>query len=42
MAMSFALVGLVVEGIEISDPGVVGKTWPQYWEFLQNLDREKP
>ena len=42
MAMSFALVGLVVEGIEISDPGVVGKTWPQYWKFLQNLDREKP
>ena len=42
MAMSFALVGLVVEGIEISDPGVVGKTWPHYWEFLQNLDREKP
>jgi 3-phosphoshikimate 1-carboxyvinyltransferase len=42
MAMSFALVGLAVEGIEISDPAVVGKTWPQYWEFLQNLDREKP
>jgi 3-phosphoshikimate 1-carboxyvinyltransferase len=42
MAMSFALVGLVVEGIEISNPGVVGKTWPQYWNFLQNLDREKP
>jgi len=42
MAMSFALVGLVEHGIEIANPGVVGKTWPEYWDVLENLDRENP
>lgn len=42
LAMSFGLVGLVKEGIEIANPGVVGKTWPQFWDLLEKLDREKP
>jgi 3-phosphoshikimate 1-carboxyvinyltransferase len=42
VAMSFGLLGLVTEGIEIANPGVVGKTWPLYWEMLENLARENP
>lgn len=37
MAMSFALVGLAKPGIEISDPEVVAKTWPGYWDMLEGL-----
>jgi 3-phosphoshikimate 1-carboxyvinyltransferase len=37
MAMSFALVGLSVPGIEVADPGVVAKTWPGYWDMLDHL-----
>lgn len=37
MAMSFALAGLRVEGIEISDPGCVTKTWPDFFEALEKL-----
>jgi 3-phosphoshikimate 1-carboxyvinyltransferase len=37
IAMSLALVGLVVPGIEISNPGTVAKTWPGYFEMLRAL-----
>lgn len=37
MAMSFALVGLVVPGISVADPAVVGKTHPGYWSDLEHL-----
>ncbi len=37
MAMSFALLGLTVEGIVIRDPGCVSKTFPQYFEVLEGL-----
>ena len=37
VAMSFALVGLCVPGIEIADPDVVAKTWPSFWDMLSNL-----
>lgn len=37
IAMSMALVGLVVPGIEISDPETVAKTWPGYFEMLRRL-----
>jgi 3-phosphoshikimate 1-carboxyvinyltransferase len=39
MAMSFALLGLVVPGIEIADPGCVAKTFPGYWNLLDDLRR---
>ncbi|MGA7228276.1 MAG: 3-phosphoshikimate 1-carboxyvinyltransferase [Acidimicrobiia bacterium] len=44
MAMSLALVGLSVPGIAISDPEVVDKTWPGFWEMLENLGirRDRP
>ncbi len=37
MAMSFALVGLVTEGIEILDPECVSKTWPGYFRMLEGI-----
>ncbi len=39
MAMSFALLGLVVPGIEIADPDCVDKTFPRYFEVLEELRR---
>ena len=35
--MSFALLGLRVPGIEIADPGCVGKTFPGFWDALDAL-----
>jgi 3-phosphoshikimate 1-carboxyvinyltransferase len=37
MAMSFALVGLRVPGVEIEDPSVVDKTFPGFWDALDGL-----
>ena len=37
MAMSFALVGLRVPGIEIADPGCVAKTFPGFFQVLDSL-----
>jgi 3-phosphoshikimate 1-carboxyvinyltransferase len=37
MAMSFALLGLTAGGIEIADPGCVGKTFPGFWDALESL-----
>ena len=37
MAMSFALVGLKIPGIEILDPGCVAKTWPRYFDVLDAM-----
>jgi 3-phosphoshikimate 1-carboxyvinyltransferase len=37
MAMSFALVGLRVPGVEIEDPDCVAKTFPGFWEALDGL-----
>ncbi len=39
MAMSFALVGLAAPGIAIADPGCVAKTFPGYWDLLDDLRR---
>ena len=37
MAMSFALLGLRVPGIEIDDPGCVVKTFPTFWDVFDSL-----
>lgn len=37
MAMSFALVGLVVPGVKIKDPGVVSKSFPTFWDYFARL-----
>jgi len=35
--MSFAVAGLVVEGMEIKNEGCVGKSFPGFWEELERL-----
>ncbi len=37
LAMSLALIGLRVDGVEIGDPDVVSKSWPGYWQMLDGL-----
>jgi 3-phosphoshikimate 1-carboxyvinyltransferase len=37
MAMSLALIGLVVPGIRIENPACVGKTYPHFWQDLEKL-----
>ncbi len=37
MAMSLALIGLVVPGMVINDPGCVDKTFPDYFQYLDRL-----
>jgi 3-phosphoshikimate 1-carboxyvinyltransferase len=37
MAMSFALAGLRIEGVEILDPGCVAKTYPGFWDDLDRV-----
>ncbi len=37
MAMSFALIGLRVPGIVIKDPKCVGKTFPRFFEVLEQV-----
>jgi 3-phosphoshikimate 1-carboxyvinyltransferase len=37
MAMSFALAGLRIPGVRINDPGCVEKTYPRYFDDLENL-----
>jgi 3-phosphoshikimate 1-carboxyvinyltransferase len=39
MAMSFALIGLKVPGIQIADPECTGKTYPRFFEDLTALCR---
>jgi 3-phosphoshikimate 1-carboxyvinyltransferase len=42
MAMSLALAGLQVAGVEIEDPACVGKTFPGYWQALATLAEFPP
>jgi 3-phosphoshikimate 1-carboxyvinyltransferase len=37
LAMSFALIGLRVPGVKIEDPGCVRKSFPAFWEELEQL-----
>lgn len=37
IAMSFALAGLMINGITILDPGCVAKTYPVYWDDMTSL-----
>lgn len=37
MAMSFALVGLKIPGIQIADPGCTRKTYPNFFDDLERL-----
>ncbi len=37
LAMAFALVGLRVSGVSITDPGCVAKSFPHFWEEFEKL-----
>lgn len=37
IAMSFAIAGLAVEGMEIKNEGCVGKSFPGFWEEMERL-----
>jgi 3-phosphoshikimate 1-carboxyvinyltransferase len=37
VAMALAVLGCVVPGVEIVDPGVVSKSWPDFWDRLDQL-----
>lgn len=39
VAMAFALLGLVVPGIAIADPGCVAKSYPTFWDDLEAVSR---
>ncbi len=40
MAMSFTVAGLRAGGIEIADPAVVNKTFPRFFEVIEELRRD--
>jgi len=42
MAMSFAIAGLRVPGIQIANPGCVAKTFPRFWQLLDELRSPSP
>lgn len=37
IAMALAIAGLRIPGVAISEPGVVSKTWPGFWEALEAM-----
>ncbi|MDJ0771250.1 MAG: 3-phosphoshikimate 1-carboxyvinyltransferase [Ilumatobacter sp.] len=37
LAMAFAVLGCLVDGIEVESPDVVGKSWPGFWTMLDGL-----
>jgi 3-phosphoshikimate 1-carboxyvinyltransferase len=37
--MAFGVIGSVVPGIAVSDPEVVTKSWPAFWDMIDGLAR---
>jgi 3-phosphoshikimate 1-carboxyvinyltransferase len=37
LAMSFAVAGLKVPGLSITDPDCVGKSFPEFWDYFKKL-----
>lgn len=35
MAFAFALLGLLVDGVDVADPDCVAKSWPSFWRDLE-------
>ena len=35
--MAFGVLGTVVHGIEVEDPPVVSKSWPDFWQMLEHI-----
>jgi len=40
IAMALSLLGLLVKGVTILDPGCTAKTWPEWWNVLEALGVE--
>ena len=40
VAMSFAIAGAVIGGVEIKNPEVVSKSFPNFWEYFNNLNKK--
>ena len=36
MAFTFSLLGLVRPGLSVSDPDCVAKSWPGFWQDLED------
>jgi 3-phosphoshikimate 1-carboxyvinyltransferase len=41
VAMALAVLGCVIPGVEVVDPGVVSKSWPDFWERLDELAAQR-
>jgi 3-phosphoshikimate 1-carboxyvinyltransferase len=39
LAMAFGVLGTAVEGIEVTDPAVVSKSWPDFWSVRDEIVR---
>ena len=37
LAMAFGVLGLAVAGVEVADPDVVSKSWPDFWDALDAI-----
>ena len=37
LAMAFGVLATVVEGIDVDDPGVVSKSWPDFWAVRESI-----
>jgi len=37
LAMAWSLLALRIDGISIDDPGVVSKSWPDWWKVRERL-----
>jgi 3-phosphoshikimate 1-carboxyvinyltransferase len=37
LAMAFGVLGTAVDGIEVSDPAVVSKSWPEFWSVREKV-----
>jgi 5-enolpyruvylshikimate-3-phosphate synthase len=35
--MAWSLLALIVPGISVDDPSVVGKSWPEWWSVRRAL-----
>ena len=35
--MSFSIIGTKINGIKINNPEVVNKSFPEYWDMMNNL-----
>lgn len=37
IAMSFAIAGTVIDGVNIKNPDVVSKSFPEFWDYLEKI-----